>query len=76
MKKNTITFGNGNRAVVVTAPGDASAKAILEALEITSPHAMILLLAGRTGLMIHAKLIWQLCLPMELLRSPPNWAAR
>ena len=50
MKKNTITFGNGNRAVVVTAPGDASAKAILEALEITSPRAVILLFGGAAGL--------------------------
>jgi hypothetical protein len=50
MKKNTITFGNGNRAVVVTAPGDASAKAILEALGITSPRAVILLFGGAAGL--------------------------
>jgi len=50
MKKNTITFGNGNRAVVVTAPGDASAKAILEALGIRSPRAVILLFGGAAGL--------------------------
>jgi len=50
MKKNTITFGNGNRAVVVTAPGDASAKAILEALGITWPRAVILLFGGAAGL--------------------------
>jgi hypothetical protein len=50
MKRNTITFGNGNRAVVVTAPGDASAKAILETLGITSPHAVILLFGGAAGL--------------------------
>src|SRR6476646_6141857 len=50
MKKNTITFGNGNRAVVVTAPGDASANAILEALGITSPRAVILLFGGAAGL--------------------------
>src|SRR5215831_18121222 len=50
MKKNTITFGNGNRAVVVTAPGDASAKAILETLGITSPRAVILLFGGAAGL--------------------------
>jgi len=50
MRKNTITFGNGNRAVVVTAPGDASAKAILEALGIRSPRAVILLFGGAAGL--------------------------
>jgi hypothetical protein len=50
MKKNMITFGNGNRAVVVTAPGDASAKAILEALGIRSPRAVILLFGGAAGL--------------------------
>jgi len=50
MKKNAITFGNGKRAVVVTAPGDASAKAILEALGITSPRAVILLFGGAAGL--------------------------
>ena len=50
MKKNTITFENGNRAVVVTAPGGASAKAILEALGIRSPRAVILLFGGAAGL--------------------------
>src|SRR6266487_4741907 len=50
MKKNTITFGNGNRAVVVTAPGDASAKAIIDALGIASPRAVILLFGGAAGL--------------------------
>jgi hypothetical protein len=50
MKKNTISFENGNRAVVVTAPGDASAKGILDALEITSPRAVILLFGGAAGL--------------------------
>jgi len=50
MKKNTITFGNGNRAVVITGPGDASAKAILETLGITSPRAVILLFGGAAGL--------------------------
>jgi hypothetical protein len=48
--KNTITFQNGNRAVVVTAPRDASAKAIFDALEITSPRAVILLFGGAAGL--------------------------
>jgi hypothetical protein len=50
MRKNTITFGDGNRAVVVTAPRDASAQAILNALKITSPRAVILLFGGAAGL--------------------------
>ncbi len=50
IRKNTITFENGNRAVVITAPRDASAKAILGALEITSPRAVILLFGGAAGL--------------------------
>ena len=50
MKKSTITFENGNRAVVVTAPRDATAKAILDALEIASPRAVILLFGGAAGL--------------------------
>lgn len=50
MKRNTISFGNGNRAVVITAPCDASAKAILDALEITSPRTVILLFGGAAGL--------------------------
>ena len=50
MKKNTITFENGNRAVVITAPRDASAQAILDALEIASPRAVILLFGGAAGL--------------------------
>jgi SLOG in TRPM, prokaryote len=50
VKKNTITFENGNRAVAITAQGDASAQAILDALEITSPRAVILLFGGAKGL--------------------------
>jgi hypothetical protein len=50
MIKDTITFENGNRAVVITAPRDASAKAILDALEIASPSAVILLFGGAAGL--------------------------
>src|SRR5438094_302866 len=50
MGKNTITFANGNRAVVVTAPRDANAQAILGALEITLPRAVILLFGGAAGL--------------------------
>jgi SLOG in TRPM, prokaryote len=50
VRKNTITFENGNRAVVITAPHDASAKAILDALEIASPSAVILLFGGAAGM--------------------------
>src|SRR5207247_3491869 len=50
VRKNTITFENGNRAVVVTAPPDASAQAILDALGIVSPPAVILLFGGAAGL--------------------------
>jgi hypothetical protein len=50
VKKNTITFENGNRAVVITAARDTSAKEILDALEIASPRAVILLFGGAAGL--------------------------
>jgi hypothetical protein len=50
VRKNTITFENGNHAVVITAPRDASAKAILDSLEVTSPRAVILLFGGAAGL--------------------------
>jgi SLOG in TRPM, prokaryote len=50
MRKIAITFENGNRAVVITAPRDASTKAILDALEIASPRAVILLFGGAAGL--------------------------
>ena len=50
LTKNAITFENGNRAVVITASRDASAKAILDALEIASPRAVILLFGGAAGL--------------------------
>jgi hypothetical protein len=46
VRKDTVTFENGNRAIVITAPRDASAQAILDALEITSPRAVILLFGG------------------------------
>src|SRR5260370_38411912 len=49
LTKNAITFENGNRAVVITASRDASAKAILDALEIASPRAVILLFGGAAG---------------------------
>src|SRR5438034_8496938 len=50
MRRNTIRFANGNRAVAVTAPRDASARAILDALEIASPRAVILLFGSTAGL--------------------------
>src|SRR6266536_2012337 len=50
VKKDTLTFENGNRAVVIIAPRDANAKAILDALEIASPSAVILLFGGAAGL--------------------------
>jgi TRPM family ion channel len=50
MRRNTIRFENGNRAAVITAPRDASAKAILDALEIALPRAVILLFGGAAGL--------------------------
>jgi hypothetical protein len=50
MRKNTISFENGNRALVVTAPREASAQAILGALGIVSPPAVILLFGGAAGL--------------------------
>ena len=49
MGKSTITFANGNRAVVITAPRNASAKTI-HALGIRSPRAVILLFGGAAGL--------------------------
>jgi hypothetical protein len=50
VRKKEITFDNGNRAVAITAPPDTSAQAILDALEITSPRAVILLFGGAAGL--------------------------
>jgi hypothetical protein len=50
VRKNTISFENGNRAVAITAPRDASAQAIMDALEIASPRAVILLFGGAAGL--------------------------
>ena len=50
MEKNTISFENGKRAVVISAPRDESAKAILDSLEIASPRAVILLFGGAAGL--------------------------
>ena len=49
LKKNAITFANGNRAVIVSAARDASAK-IIDALGIRSPRAVIVLFGGAAGL--------------------------
>jgi hypothetical protein len=46
MRKNAITFNNGNHAVVVTAARDADAQTILKALDITQPHALIMVFGG------------------------------
>ena len=50
MKKNTITFDNGNHAVVVTAGRDADAQGILKALDIAQAHALIMVFGGAKGL--------------------------
>ena len=50
MKRNTITFDNGNHAVVVTAGRDTNVQAILKSLEITQPHALIMVFGGAKGL--------------------------
>jgi hypothetical protein len=50
LKRETITFENGNRAIVITAPRDASAQAILDALQIAPPRAVILLFGGTAGI--------------------------
>jgi predicted Rossmann-fold nucleotide-binding protein len=50
MRKNTITFDNGNHAVVVTAPRDTDAQAILKALDLAQPHALIMVFGGAKGL--------------------------
>lgn len=50
MRKNTITFANGNRAVVITVPRDASAQSILKALDFAQPHALMMVFGGAKGL--------------------------
>ena len=50
MRKNTITFDNGNHAVVVTAGRDADAQGILKALDIAQAHALIMVFGGAKGL--------------------------
>jgi len=46
MKKNAITFDNGNHAVVVTAPRDTDAQTILEALAFAQPRGVIMVFGG------------------------------
>jgi hypothetical protein len=50
VRKNTITFENGNRAVVITAPRDIDLQTILEALDFAQPHALIMVFGGAKGL--------------------------
>jgi hypothetical protein len=50
MKKNTITFDNGNHAVVVTAPRDTDAQTILKALAFAQPRGVIMVFGGAKGL--------------------------
>ena len=50
MKKNAITFDNGNHAVVVTAPRDTDAQTILEALAFAQPRGVIMVFGGAKGL--------------------------
>ena len=49
MLKNTIRFGNGNRAVVLTAGHDETPDAILDALGISPPRAVILIFGGASA---------------------------
>src|SRR5262245_2365168 len=46
MKRDTITFDNGNQAVVITAGRDTDAQTILKSLEIAEPHALIMVFGG------------------------------
>ena len=50
MKRDTITFGNGNHAVVVTARRDTDAQTILNSLGIAQPRALIMVFGGAKGL--------------------------
>ena len=50
MKKNNITFANGDCAVVITAAPDASAQSILKALGMAQPRALIMVFGGAKGL--------------------------
>jgi hypothetical protein len=50
MRRNTITFDNGNHAVIVTAGRDTDAQTILKSLGIAQPHALIMVFGGAKGL--------------------------
>jgi SLOG in TRPM, prokaryote len=50
MRKNTITFDNGNHAVVVIAGRDTDTQTILKSLGIAQPHALIMVFGGAKGL--------------------------
>jgi hypothetical protein len=50
VKRDTITFNNGNHAVVVTAGCNADTQMILKSLEIARPHALIMVFGGAKGL--------------------------
>jgi SLOG in TRPM, prokaryote len=50
VRKHRITFENGNRAVVVTAPRDTDAQTILEALAFAQPRGVIMVFGGAKGL--------------------------
>jgi hypothetical protein len=50
MRKNTITFENGNRAVVITTSHDTDAQTILKALDFAQPRALIMVFGGAKGL--------------------------
>jgi SLOG in TRPM, prokaryote len=50
VRKNTISFENGNRAVVITAPRDIDVQTILQALDFAQPHALIMVFGGAKGL--------------------------
>jgi hypothetical protein len=63
--KDTITFDDGNRAVAITTARDENAKAILDALGIPSPSAVILLFGGAGGLDDSRKAHFAALLPME-----------
>jgi hypothetical protein len=50
VRKDTITFKNGNHAVVITVTRDTDAQTILKALDIAQPRALIMLFGGAKGL--------------------------
>ena len=50
MRKNTITFDNGNHAVVVSAGRDADAQTILKTLDIVQPNALMMVFGGAKGI--------------------------